>query len=369
MRTLVLLADGHFKDEEGWYSLRDCPRPEFVAIAQKLDGNITSLKQAEARLGPLYGRLFARAPLLGSAIAAVLRRRDHDCFYCVTEELGLISAPMLQALGWKGKVIAVVHAMSPKKKLLLDLFGHSRIGRFIVLSALQRDRLVKECGIPAEKVTLLPYWLDTDFFRPAPKDAAPSAPPYIFACGKEDRDYDTLVAAAREADIKVVILGHGYFGDHTTTTAASPPNVEFRSRKPFPELVETYQGAEFVVLPLKMSQHAAGLTAMLEAMACGKYVIVSASKGLMSYFDDHSPGEVVPVGDPSAMADAIHRALADPERCRRTGDANREHVVRTSSLDVYTRHVERIIAEELCGTAPATGAHMSTGTDSGRMAS
>jgi glycosyltransferase involved in cell wall biosynthesis len=81
-------------------------------------------------------------------------------------------------------------------------------------------------------------------------------------------------------------------------------------------------------------------------MACGKYVIVSASNGLRNYFEEHNPGEVVPVGDPEAMASAIRRALDDPARCSRIGASNRERVVGTSSLDVYTSHIEQIIAEE-----------------------
>jgi glycosyltransferase involved in cell wall biosynthesis len=202
--------------------------------------------------------------------------------------------------------------------------------------------LIRECGIPAEKVHYFPNWLDTDFFTPSPPSEVHNGR-FVFACGRENRDYATLLAAARQLDVPFTILAHGYFGDHVNGSDDVPSNVAFRPRVPYSELISLYRAAQLIVVPLNDVSYAAGLTGMLEAMASGKCVVVTKSHGLRSYLDARNPGAIVPPRDPGAMARAVADLLQSPERMREIGARNREWVERHAALPVYAQHVANVV--------------------------
>lgn len=56
--------------------------------------------------------------------------------------------------------------------------------------------------------------------------------------------------------------------------------------------------------------------ALIEAMACGKPVVSTAVGGVPDLLDSGRRGELVPVGDPAALAAALERSLAQPAQAR-----------------------------------------------------
>ncbi len=75
--------------------------------------------------------------------------------------------------------------------------------------------------------------------------------------------------------------------------------------------------------------------ALLEAAACGRPLIVTDVPGCRQFVRDGVEGFVVPPGDAEALAGALARLAADPERARTMGAAARRRV-----LEGYTeRHV------------------------------
>ena len=66
--------------------------------------------------------------------------------------------------------------------------------------------------------------------------------------------------------------------------------------------------------------------AILEAMAAGKPVVASAVGGNPEAIVEGKTGHLVPAGDASALAEAILRLMADPERARELGLAGRTRV-------------------------------------------
>ena len=65
----------------------------------------------------------------------------------------------------------------------------------------------------------------------------------------------------------------------------------------------------------------------LEVMACGRPLVGSAVGGLLDSVEDGVTGVLVPPRDPLAVAAAVRRLLADPERMRRLGLAARRRAV------------------------------------------
>jgi glycosyltransferase involved in cell wall biosynthesis len=81
---------------------------------------------------------------------------------------------------------------------------------------------------------------------------------------------------------------------------------------------------------------------LLEAMACGRPVVMTASPGLSEYIRHDETGLIVPPGDVEALARAVEALLAEPERATEMGAAARTTVARYSTSTQATR-LEEII--------------------------
>jgi glycosyltransferase involved in cell wall biosynthesis len=70
---------------------------------------------------------------------------------------------------------------------------------------------------------------------------------------------------------------------------------------------------------------------LLEAMACGRAVVMTGSPGLSEYLRHDETGMIVPQGDVDALSRAVEALLAEPERAAELGAAARATVVRFST--------------------------------------
>ncbi len=105
----------------------------------------------------------------------------------------------------------------------------------------------------------------------------------------------------------------------------------------------TFYGAvDCLVVPSLNSTESFGLV-QGEAMLCGTPVVVSDLPGVREPVRWTGMGEIVPVGDPTALADAIRRVLVDPTRYRRS----REEVARYFAVDACLDRYEALFADEL----------------------
>ena len=68
-----------------------------------------------------------------------------------------------------------------------------------------------------------------------------------------------------------------------------------------------------VVPLLDDPNNAAGITALVTAIVCGRPIVATATAGARDYVVDGVNGLLVPPRDPQAMADAIERLDRDPE--------------------------------------------------------
>ncbi len=78
------------------------------------------------------------------------------------------------------------------------------------------------------------------------------------------------------------------------------------------ELVELYQSAAVVVVPLFPNRYVAGITTFLEALACRRPLIVTRTEGLAPYSD--TPGICLTVNpsDSIALRSTIQQLLNYP---------------------------------------------------------
>ena len=113
-------------------------------------------------------------------------------------------------------------------------------------------------------------------------------------------------------------------------------------RLSFDDLKQTYAHAKFVVVPVNDVPYAAGVTGLLEAMAMGKALIVTASSGIEEYIRPGLSALVVPP-DPAALADAIRTLWKDSACCAEMGRHNRAWVESAMKIDSYCEKVTTIV--------------------------
>ena len=360
---------------------RPGPRKDYVAIARELGAAVLDYTDVERSAGGrLAGRLFGRAA--GQAWVAFRRRRRYRAILTDGEHIGLPLALLLKLAGDRRPHVTIGHRIATRRKapFFRWLRADSHLSKIVLHSTLQRRLAVSELGIPGERLALMPYQVDTDFWRP--QEGVPEER-LICSAGLEHRDYPTLFRAVDGLDVRLVVGAASYWSHQRNSAAAAPPppNVEIGSFN-YDELRRLYARAAFVVVPLYDVDFQAGITTILEAMAMGKAVIVTHTRGQFDVVEDRravtrgdpprprEPGLLhafaaahdlpvepnglyVPPGDPEALRRAIAYLLEHPEERARLGAAGRRAVQSLMTVDQFAGRIGRLVRDAVADADPA----------------
>jgi sugar transferase (PEP-CTERM/EpsH1 system associated) len=241
------------------------------------------------------------------------------------------------------------------------------VHRFVTVSEEIRQWLVGVVGLPAGKITRICNGVDTTKFRPrdaarAPHSRLPAAMRVDgavvigtvtrFAAIKDPLNlvdaFIRLRAATPEiaAALRLVMIGDGELRAQALARleAAGAADAAWLpgARDDVPELM-----GDIDVFVLGSLREGISNT-VLEAMASGVPVIATATGGNGELIESGQTGELVPVGDADALADAIRRYAADRELRARHGKRARERAVAQFSLtgmvDNYRRLYDELLA-------------------------
>ena len=194
----------------------------------------------------------------------------------------------------------------------------------ICLGESQRAELVDETGLPAERSSTMLLPIDEVFFTPR---SDPAEDGTVLTVGKDlARDFRTFVDAVRPLGVRAMLAVY----PRNLEGIELPPYAEARRLSSL-ELRDAYARASCVVLPQRRDDYVfgsegGGLTALLEAMAMAKPIVVTERAILRDYVEHGINALVVPAEDPAALRAAIEQLLGDPELARRLGQAARERV-------------------------------------------
>jgi glycosyltransferase involved in cell wall biosynthesis len=325
------------------------PRPDYVELAREMGADILDVAEARRRSGRA-GRLIERVGGGGALLGWVCfrQRKRYEAVFSDGEQVGLPLALLCRlTFGRPFPHVMIVHIMSvPKKRLLYRTF---RLGRFIdtmiVYSSAQRRYLTDELGFPTERVVLTPFTVDTEFFA-SDRVRAHSAPrPTISSAGLEFRDYRTLMDAVRGLDARVVIAAASPWSKRADSTEGAdvPANVEI-CRLGFVDLRQLYADSSLVVMPLHDVEFQAGVTTILEAMAMGKAVICTRTRGQTDIIADGETGVYVRPEDSAGLRASLEELLAHPERAHRIGAAARDFVVGECDVRIYAHRLAAVVS-------------------------
>lgn len=215
------------------------------------------------------------------------------------------------------------------------------------------NEMKMQFSISPERIMVNQFGVDIDFWNPGNETAGVD---YILAVGNDGRrDYDTLVRAARKVDCHFIII------TNQSCSEIIPSNVEIlRGDWHNPiitdlELREYYRKAMCIVVPLIDSYQPSGQSVALQAMACGKPVIITRTRGLWAP-QLMKDGENILFVDPAKedeLAKCVHK-LTDDKKLRKTLGYNaRETVEKYFNIDDFAgrlmNYCEHVVKMSLSG--------------------
>jgi glycosyltransferase involved in cell wall biosynthesis len=307
--------------------------------------NSDMLDERFVRRAPTARRLLYKSlPSIASHLLEVLIVKDrYDAVISWSEHMGLPLALLLKLTRSRIPNVILASWISKPKKAVVLKYTYSHIDRLVLMSSVQRDFAVNALHIPPSKVVLMKWPVDDKFWRPMDCQTD-----LISAVGGEMRDYPTLIEALRGLDIRChIAAGTQRFVQHSTVKAvwkvgALPSNVTV-GRKTFTELRKLYAQSRFVVIPLLPSDTDNGSTSILEAMAMGKAVICTRTRGQVDVLQDGRTGIFVRPGDPKAMREAIQYLWEHPDVADKMGRAGRKYVEENHTLDEFVVNVKELV--------------------------
>lgn len=177
---------------------------------------------------------------------------------------------------------------------------------------------------PAERLVVNQFGVDCNFWSPGGHESD-----FILSVGNDSRrDYGLLVRAAATLGCKTRIV------TRLEVPGPIPTNVEILNSSWHKEaltdleLRELYRQCLCVVVPLRESFQPSGQSVALQAMACGKPVVMTHTRGLWSpeRIRDDENLLLVPPGDEVRLTAAISSVLRDPGLRQRLGQSARRTV-------------------------------------------
>ncbi len=204
------------------------------------------------------------------------------------------------------------------------------------------------------RLYLLPPGIDDKEFSPSFTNEGAQARRVLFLANVLQRKgiFTLLQAfeqvAARQPEARLVIAGDGKALAAAKLIAAA---MHCRSRIEFLGRVGRDQAPDLLrrcsVYCLPSHGEPFGISA-LEAMACERPLVTTDAGGL-AYLVSERGGRCVPVGDASALADALLELLCDAQLRRRMGKYNRSQIEASYAWPKVISRLERIYREVVTG--------------------
>lgn len=199
--------------------------------------------------------------------------------------------------------------------------------------------------IPDNKIEVNQFGVDTVFWHPAKVDTQD----FILSVGNDSRrDYELLIDIAEELDYQFVLITKQHL-------EKLPPNVRVLKGDWHAETISDeqlrhlYQTSKIVVVPLQETIQPSGQSVCLQAMACGKPVVLTKTKGLWSKTMMRNKDNIIMVkpNDTGELRNAMMRLINSNEECDRIGRKARETVCKEADITLFASRIERLCRKVL----------------------
>ncbi len=347
-RVLMVIPSVLKRGIEGEIASDRHPRMDYFELASTLEerGCDVALVDYTSLNGPDIGFKDVRLALL-----AFLKRSQFDVIFANSESIALPLAIMLRNTSPEDRprIVTIGHRIStPKKQAFFARFKVQNVIDCIFLYASSQQKFAEEIlGLTSNQAPLIAFHADSKFFRPIDEISQEvRSRQQVCAAGLEWRDYPTLLEVARRMPgVDFHIAAASPWSKHKNETAGKelPPNVTVK-RHDYYSLRNLYLTSDVTAVPLYETDFQAGITTILEAMACGRTVITSATTGQTDAVVDDVNGYYVPSGSVDVLEAKIAAALGSESDRRRIGASARSWIEQNATLEIWASK----IADRIC---------------------
>lgn len=243
----------------------------------------------------------------------------------------------------------------------LERFVYARAARIVVIADRMRQRLLEK-GVPADRVVVIPNFVDTAALEPVP---APNAftrdfdldgrfiVSYAGNLGRA-QGLETLLDAAAllrdEPAIVIVLIGSGGMWETLSARIAADrlDNVRLLPYLPFARVPEIYGASQLSVVSQAASIGADAVPSKVYRIMASRGVVLAATDAasdLAQLVKHAGCGYVVPQDDPAAIAAAIRHAYGERASLGATGEAGRTHMVTRYARPVVTAQYDALVRQ------------------------
>jgi glycosyltransferase involved in cell wall biosynthesis len=307
--------------------------------------------------GRITRRTRGRLGDVGQQVAAVRRRCSGSVVYgAAAHELRSLAA--LRAAGlFPDPIVGVFHGVpshGPFSRSVLHGFDWA-----IAMSQYTRQRLLS-AGMPPERITVPGWGPDLAFpgFEPVGV-VARDAP--VVATGKTGRDMPTLLEALRATGLpgriycdRMELEGRVRIPTHVELLPSSAPNSSPSGPLTYAHTLADLRSAAVVAIPLLELQPLHGLTEVVDALACGRPMILTRAPYFDFDIEEIGCGWWVERGDVSGWSERLSTAMADRDRLDEMGRAGRTWAGEHLNARLFGEGVRRVLLE-------VVGARLSAG--------
>lgn len=244
---------------------------------------------------------------------------------------------------------------------------HLNISCCIVTSARAADE-AQAFGFSEEKICMIPNPLETEVFRPASDEKKSRLRNELGLEGKfvaicaarlsREKNHAMLIKAwnlfvDKVENAELILLGQGPLDEDVRRLTASskrPDTIRVLGQTDHP--LHWYQAADVYTL----SSDVEGLSnSLMEALSAGLSVVSTHVSGSEDIFEAVDIGEMVPVDDHAAMAEALLTLEKNPHRRHDCGRRARKYATEHYSLDAITKQMEICYQHHGGGETSETG--------------
>ncbi|GAA4874733.1 glycosyltransferase family 4 protein [Kitasatospora terrestris] len=281
----------------------------------------------------------------GFLSAARVRRWLHDGRFDIlhVHEPASPSLSMLAAWSANGPMVGTFHTSNPRSRAMIAASpilqpSLEKMSARIAVSEYARRTLVEHLGGDA---VVIPNGVDVRFFadaEPEPAwqgralDGGAGTIGFIGRINEPRKGLPTLLAAlprilAERPGVRLLVAGKG---DEAEAVAGLAPEVraqvEFLGMVTDEEKARLLRSVDLYVAP-NTGGESFGII-LVEAMSAGAPVLASDLDAFRQVLDGGSAGELFPIEDADALADAAVKLLGNPQRLRELREAASRHVRR-----------------------------------------
>lgn len=299
-------------------------------------------------LGRLSRRTRGKLGNLGQQLAAVRQVRQGAVIYGAAAH-DLLSLAALRTAGLlRVPLVGVFHGVpAPGGVSRAVLRGFDRA---IAMSEQTRE-LLEASGVASERITVLGWGADLAF--PGFASAGPvarDAP--VVATGKSGRDMRMLLDAltstgfpARVYGERVQLLRTGAIPGNVEIVPVFDPDAPSAGPLSYDYAIADLRSAALVAIPLADPHPLQGLTEVVDALACGRPMILTRGRYFDFDIEEIGCGWWVERGDANGWRERLREAMSDRDRLDEMGRAGRAWASEHLNARLFADGVRRVLLD------------------------